>query len=128
MAEAFIPNPDSKPTIDHIDGNRANNSLDNLRWATYSEQNSRFKTVGVRAQRVKVTHYVEIRNKRGGGHVSWDRVDMVMYFEKISDAATYFDVSIGNISLMLKHGDIGRREKMRGYKFEYADRERATFS
>jgi hypothetical protein len=35
----FIPNPENKPTIDHIDRNRQNNSLENLRWATYAEQN-----------------------------------------------------------------------------------------
>lgn len=36
----FIPNPENKPTIDHIDRNRQNNSLDNLRWATHAEQNN----------------------------------------------------------------------------------------
>ena len=39
LAIAFIPNPDNKPTVDHIDCNKSNNSLDNLRWATYQEQN-----------------------------------------------------------------------------------------
>lgn len=34
----FIPNPENKPTIDHIDRNKQNNSLENLRWATHSEQ------------------------------------------------------------------------------------------
>ena len=39
IANAFIPNPDNKPFIDHIDNNRANNSINNLRWATPSENN-----------------------------------------------------------------------------------------
>lgn len=128
LADAFIPNPENKPTVDHKDGNRQNNSLDNLRWATYDEQNSRFETIGVRSQKVKVTHYEEIRKKRGGGHESWGRSDRTLYFDRIGDAADYFGVTIGNISLMLQKGTIGMRGKMRGYRFEYAESQRVTFS
>lgn len=34
---AFVPNPENKPEIDHIDGNRSNNEVGNLRWCTHRE-------------------------------------------------------------------------------------------
>jgi HNH endonuclease/NUMOD4 motif/AP2 domain len=37
VAKAFIPNPERKRTVNHIDGNKANNHVSNLEWATYSE-------------------------------------------------------------------------------------------
>ena len=39
VAELFVPNPDDKPFVDHIDTNRHNNRADNLRWVTPSENN-----------------------------------------------------------------------------------------
>lgn len=104
IAENFIPNPDNKPTVDHIDGNRTNNAIDNLRWATYSEQNSRFNTHGVRSERIKVSN---------------NKDDKILIFESITDVALHFDTTISNISQMLKKGTYGKRGKMRYYKFEY---------
>ena len=37
VAKYFIPNPESKPCVDHIDGNQLNNHADNLHWVTYKE-------------------------------------------------------------------------------------------
>ena len=37
VAVAFLPNPDNKPVVDHIDTNPSNNCVDNLRWVTTKE-------------------------------------------------------------------------------------------
>jgi hypothetical protein len=37
IAEVFIPNVDNKPQINHRDGNKLNNNIDNLEWATPKE-------------------------------------------------------------------------------------------
>lgn len=37
LAEAFIPNPNNLPVVDHIDRNKHNDNLDNLRWSTLSD-------------------------------------------------------------------------------------------
>lgn len=37
VAEAFIPNPDNKPIVGHLDGNKLNNDITNLCWQGYKE-------------------------------------------------------------------------------------------
>lgn len=45
VAEAFIPNPDNLPAVDHIDGNKLNNTVENLQWISNSD-NTRKACIG----------------------------------------------------------------------------------
>lgn len=59
VAEAFIPRPDGKAQINHIDGNKTNNRVDNLEWCTQSE-NMRHR-VDVLGIRPASHHVVKVR-------------------------------------------------------------------
>ena len=67
MARAFIPNPDSKPEVDHIDRNPANNVVSNLRWVTSRENNKNKGMVATNTSGERnITPYFKVQFKRDG--------------------------------------------------------------
>lgn len=112
VAKAFIPNPDNLPQVNHIDGNKNNNSVSNLEWVTSREnahhaiKNGLWDTVLVGANRANeqkkrpiIGHSPEGCKKR---------------FESICEAQRFLDSR--HISDVLR----GKRSHVKGWTFEYA--------
>lgn len=65
VAMAFIPNPDDKPIVDHIDGNKVNNSWTNLRWLTKKENTQAAYDNGLIKKKLKLPILVIDENYNG---------------------------------------------------------------
>lgn len=62
VAEAFLPNPEAKPVVDHLDGNKLNNSVNNLEWVSIAENNQRAYDKGLK-RRYHAGQFIKGSNK-----------------------------------------------------------------
>ena len=63
MAQTFLPNPENKREVNHIDGNKLNNNIDNLEWCTSSENRLHAYREGLNdgsvTSRKHIIHYIK---------------------------------------------------------------------
>lgn len=68
VAELFLPNPNNKPTVDHINRNKTDNRACNLRWATHKEQAENRDNDAINAARKGIKLSEEHRAKISAAH------------------------------------------------------------
>ena len=105
VAEAFISNPENKPTVNHLNEIRNDNRASNLEWATYKENNDH----GGHNERVSKTLSNPIEQLDENGN-------KISCFQSVRDASLATGINIMNIKSCLSHKN---RLFAGGYQWRY---------
>ena len=104
----FIPNPDNLPTIDHIDRNRSNNNVHNLRWASRKMQANNqkpFRKIKNKSGERYIHFYKECKNKYRliikNKHINNGKL-ISKHFHTIEEAVVYRDKLISDALMTTK--------------------------
>lgn len=112
VAEAFIPNPLNKPCVNHINGIKTDNRIENLEWVTYSENEIHsYKILGKNVKGIKKTF-------KNGINPKCKKVLCIeknIVFKSISDAAKYLNIHGSNIKKQINK----EIKKCGGYTFKF---------
>lgn len=115
VANAFIPNPENKLCVDHINGIRNDNRLENLRWATHKDNS---------ANMIRLNNQVKFKDRS----ISDDAKKRMLRNKRVvrSDGKKYESVlqaarDLGyQTSKMVIKNLKGRVDSVRGFTFSYA--------